>query len=120
MDSRSQGRVGKAEYAFLIPNVNVHSFLSYYAASVLSSKQTLYSESVIFVSHQALRARYEGGTREEAFHLVKARHWSLGHNVILSSLASDAIINGRKIKIRIANRINVSAIKDLPYTTNDI
>lgn len=42
---------------------------------------------------KALRARYEGRTREEAFHLVKARHWSLGHNVILSSLASDAIIN---------------------------
>jgi len=40
-----------------------------------------------------LRARYEGRTREEAFHLVKARHWSLGHNVVLCSLASDAIIN---------------------------
>ncbi|XP_022797911.1 nuclear pore complex protein Nup98-Nup96-like [Stylophora pistillata] len=42
---------------------------------------------------KALRARYEGKTREEAFHLVKARHWSLGHRVILRSLVSDAIIN---------------------------
>ncbi|XP_027054850.1 nuclear pore complex protein Nup98-Nup96-like isoform X1 [Pocillopora damicornis] len=42
---------------------------------------------------KALRARYEGKTREEAFHLVKARHWSLGHSVILRSLVSDAIIN---------------------------
>ena len=39
--------------------------------------------------------RYEGKTREEAFHLVKARHWSLGHSVILRSLVSDAIINGK-------------------------
>lgn len=52
-----------------------------------------------FVSLQALRARYEGRPREEAFHLVKARHWSLGHNVILRSLASDAIINGKKINL---------------------
>ena len=50
-------------------------------------------------SLQALRARYEGRTREEAFHLVKARHWSLGHNVILRSLVSDAIINGKKMKL---------------------
>lgn len=42
---------------------------------------------------KALQARYEGRTREEAFHLVKARHWSLGHNVVLRSLVSDAIIN---------------------------
>jgi len=42
-----------------------------------------------------LRAHYEGRTREEAFHLVKARHWGLGHNVVLRSLASDAIINGK-------------------------
>ncbi|XP_078371007.1 nuclear pore complex protein Nup98-Nup96-like isoform X3 [Oculina patagonica] len=42
---------------------------------------------------KALRARFEGRTREEAFHLVKARHWSLGHNVILRNLVSDAIIN---------------------------
>ena len=47
---------------------------------------------------QALRSRYEGRTREEAFHLVKARHWSLGHNVVLRSLVSDAIINGKKLK----------------------
>ena len=50
-------------------------------------------------SLQALRARYEGRTREEAFHLVKARHWSLGHNVVLRSLVSDAIINGKKMKL---------------------
>ncbi|CAH3199095.1 unnamed protein product, partial [Porites evermanni] len=43
---------------------------------------------------KALRSCYEGRTREEAFHLVKARHWSLGHNVVLRSLVSDAIING--------------------------
>ncbi|KAK2556110.1 Nuclear pore complex protein Nup98-Nup96 [Acropora cervicornis] len=42
---------------------------------------------------KALQARYEGRSREEAFHLVKARHWSLGHNVVLRSLVSDAIIN---------------------------
>ena len=47
---------------------------------------------------QALRSRYEGRTREEAFHLVKARHWSLGHNVVLRSLVSDAIINGKKLQ----------------------
>ena len=49
-------------------------------------------------SLQALQARYEGRSREEAFHLVKARHWSLGHNVVLRSLVSDAIINGEKTK----------------------
>lgn len=48
-------------------------------------------------SLQALRARHEGRTREEAFHLVKARHWSLGHNVVLRSLVSEAIINGEEI-----------------------
>ncbi|XP_015778613.1 PREDICTED: nuclear pore complex protein Nup98-Nup96-like, partial [Acropora digitifera] len=42
---------------------------------------------------KALQARYAGRSREEAFHLVKARHWSLGHNVVLRSLVSDAIIN---------------------------
>jgi len=45
-----------------------------------------------------LQARYAGRSREEAFHLVKARHWSLGHNVVLRSLVSDAIINGEKTK----------------------
>ena len=49
-------------------------------------------------SLQALQARYAGRSREEAFHLVKARHWSLGHNVVLRSLVSDAIINGEKTK----------------------
>ena len=46
---------------------------------------------------QALRSRYEGRTREEAFHLVKARHWSLGHNIVLRGLVSDAIINGENL-----------------------
>ena len=98
MDSRSQGRdsyfKNKCFYHFTerpCPQVN-----------------NVYRLKRDFVSLQALRARYEGRTREEAFHLVKARHWSLGHNVILRSLASDAIINGRKIKYN--DR----------YTTNDI
>lgn len=82
--------------------------------SVSSSKLKFQLERY-FVTLQALRAHYEGRTREEAFHLVKARHWGLGHNVILRSLASDAIINGKKIKIRIDNRMSASAIKDLYY-----
>ena len=82
--------------------------------SVSSSKLKFQLECYV-VSLQALRARYEGRTREEAFHLVKARHWGMGHNVILRSLASDAIINGRKIKIRIDNRMNASAINNLYY-----
>lgn len=81
----------------------------------MSSSKLKFQLECYVVSLQALRARYEGRTREEAFHLVKARHWGMGHNVILRSLASDAIINGRKIKIRIDNRMSASAINNLYY-----
>lgn len=43
---------------------------------------------------KALRAKHEGKTHEEAWHLVKAGHWNASHTVILKNIAPDAIING--------------------------
>jgi len=64
-----------------------------------------------------LQARYAGRSREEAFHLVKARHWSLGHNVVLRSLVSDAIINAeydllKSLLGELESRDRSSTVKD--------
>lgn len=43
---------------------------------------------------QALRARYIGEPYDEAWHLLKAKHWDESHKVLLQHIAADAIING--------------------------
>ncbi|XP_048584697.1 nuclear pore complex protein Nup98-Nup96 isoform X1 [Nematostella vectensis] len=42
---------------------------------------------------KAIRAQHDSMPSEEALHLLKSSHWNRSHNVLISSLASDAIIN---------------------------
>ena len=46
------------------------------------------------VDAQACRAHYFEYPDVEAEHVLKAGHWNAAHSIILSSLASDAIIEG--------------------------
>ena len=43
---------------------------------------------------QATRAKYEGRTHDEAWHLLKAGDWNESHQILLRNVAPDAIING--------------------------
>ncbi|RDD45950.1 Nuclear pore complex protein Nup98-Nup96 [Trichoplax sp. H2] len=43
---------------------------------------------------KALRAKYNGLLKEEAFHLLKAKQWQAAHNVIINDLAADCILEG--------------------------
>uniref|UniRef100_T1IPI4 Nuclear pore complex protein Nup98-Nup96 n=1 Tax=Strigamia maritima TaxID=126957 RepID=T1IPI4_STRMM len=42
---------------------------------------------------KASRAAYEGNSRDEAYHLLKAGRWSQSHELVLRYIAPDAIIN---------------------------
>ena len=44
---------------------------------------------------QATKARYLRQHRSEATHLLKAGCWKEAHQVILTHLAADAIVNGK-------------------------
>lgn len=46
---------------------------------------------------QATKARYLQEHREEADHLLKAGRWNEAHQVVVTHLASDAIVNGEKL-----------------------
>ena len=46
---------------------------------------------------KALRAKYEGLVKEQAFHLLKAKRWQSAHDIIINDLAADYILEGMHI-----------------------
>ena len=71
--------------------VDVFSLNSVGGSNELQCKK---NASSILSTFQAVRAKYEGRSHDEAWHLLKAGRWNESHQILLRHVAPDAIING--------------------------